>query len=100
MTGVNLMPSACRERPLQERAVFGAIYPNDAWRLGAPSQHVRGRWVREGDFKLIVPGPAPNPLPLALYDLKRDPDERTPDQLVHPDPPQLPAIPLSGTTWR
>ncbi|MEM6916934.1 MAG: sulfatase-like hydrolase/transferase, partial [Verrucomicrobiota bacterium] len=42
-----------------ERAVFGAIYPGDASSLGNPAQDVAYRWIREGDYKLIVPrGPA------------------------------------------
>jgi uncharacterized sulfatase len=77
MHGIDLMPSACGECPLQQRPVFGAIYPNDAYRLGAPSQHVRGRWVRDGDSKLIVPGPADHPVALALYNLRHDPGETT-----------------------
>ncbi len=77
MHGVDLLPSALGKKPLPDRAVFGAIYPNDADELGTPSQHVRGRWVRDGDFKLIVPGPARNPLPLSLFYLKNDPSETT-----------------------
>lgn len=77
MRGVDLLPSALGRKMLPDRAVFGAIYPNDADQLGAPSKHVRGRWVRDGDFKLIVPGPARNPIPLSVFDLKNDPGETT-----------------------
>jgi uncharacterized sulfatase len=76
MKGLDLMPSARGERPLGRRAVYGAIYPNDAHVLGAPSRHVRGRWVRDGDYKLIVPGPAENPVSLSLFDLENDPLEQ------------------------
>ena len=76
MPGRNLMRSACGAVPLEDQAVFGAIYPNDAEVLGAPARHVRGRWMREGDFKLIVPGQGKNPLPPALFDLKADPGEQ------------------------
>ena len=69
MRGVDLLPSALGKKPLTDRAVFGAIYPNDAEQLGTPSQHVRGRWMRDGDFKLIVPGQARNPIPLCLLNL-------------------------------
>jgi len=75
MRGVDLLPSAFGRKSLPERPVFGAIYPNDAEQLGAPSQHVRGRWVRDGDFKLIASGPARNPIPLSLFNLKTDPGE-------------------------
>ncbi|MHC4875834.1 MAG: sulfatase family protein [Planctomycetota bacterium] len=77
MRGVDLLPSALGTKPLPDRAVFGAIYPNDAQQLGAPSKHVRGRWVRDGDFKLITPGPARNAIPLSLFNLKNDPGETT-----------------------
>lgn len=78
MRGRDLTPSAMGRKELVQRPVFGAIYPNDAVVLGQPSRHVRGRWVREGRrFKLIVPGPASPQLPLALYDLQVDPEERS-----------------------
>jgi uncharacterized sulfatase len=76
MQGKDLMPSARGIEKLPARPAFGAIYPNDAQVLGKPSQHVRGRWAREGKFKLIVPGPEQPALPLALYDLANDPRER------------------------
>lgn len=37
------------------RAVFGAIYPGDATELRRPERDVAYRWVRQGDYKLIVP---------------------------------------------
>lgn len=73
--GIDLMPSALGRQPLPERPAFGAIYPNDAEMLGQPSRHVRGKWVCRQKYKLIVPGPARPPLPLALYDLDADPLE-------------------------
>lgn len=75
MQGRNLLVSATTGKAPASLPVFGAIYPNDAAVLGRPSQHVRGRWVREGDFKLIVPGPASSPLLLQLFDLAGDPGE-------------------------
>jgi uncharacterized sulfatase len=76
MHGIDLMPSARGDRSLPQRPVFGAIYPNDAEELGRPSRHVRGRWVREGDWKFVVPGPAANPIGPAFYNLGRDPQEQ------------------------
>lgn len=75
MQGTNLMPSATGQQSLPERSVFGAIYPNDARTLRQPSMHVRGKWVRHGDFKLIIPGPQKPALPLSLFDLNNDPNE-------------------------
>ena len=77
MRGRDLLPSATGQKALPWQAVFGAIYPNDAVGLGEPSRNVRGRWMREGRFKLVVPGPAKPPLPLALFDLTEDPGEET-----------------------
>ncbi|MDF1825721.1 MAG: sulfatase-like hydrolase/transferase [Verrucomicrobiales bacterium] len=39
----------------RERAVFGAIFPGDAESIGHPEREVAYRWVRQGDYKLIVP---------------------------------------------
>ncbi len=75
MNGISLLPSATGRAPLPNRPVFGTIYPNDAVVLDAPAQHVRARWVRDGHFKLLVPGPANKPITLSLFDLKNDPGE-------------------------
>lgn len=77
MRGRDLFPSAIGAEDLPAVPVFGTIYPSDAASLGQPSRHVRGRWVRDGAFKLIVPGPGPRPLAQALYDLRQDPGETT-----------------------
>lgn len=75
MRGRNLMPSATGRAALEPQPVFGAIYPNDAVQLGRPSVHVRGRWMRDGRYKLIVPGPGLAPVQQALFDLRDDPRE-------------------------
>ncbi|MCP4176014.1 MAG: sulfatase-like hydrolase/transferase [Fuerstiella sp.] len=75
MKGISLLPSATGREQLRHRPVFGAIYPNDAQVLDNPSLHVRGRWIRAGRFKLLVPGPAAKPVTLSLFDLKNDPRE-------------------------
>lgn len=88
MLGRDLMPSANGQLPLEERPVFGAIYPNDAQVLGQPARHVRGRWIREGNHKLIIPGPAAKPLHSQLHDLEQDPHEL--DNLIdHPAKQQV-----------
>jgi len=74
MRGLNLLSS---DQLSENRPVFGAIYPNDASVLSKPSQHVRARWVRHGNFKLIVPGPAKSPLSLELFNLSQDPMEQS-----------------------
>ncbi len=81
--GISLWPVVTGEQPPDgARAVTGAIYPGDASVLGKPAADVAYRWIRQGDFKLILPhshggkvwgdyGDAPQ-----LYDLANDPAER------------------------
>ena len=77
MQGVDLYTPVGNEQPPPSRPAFGAIYPNDASVLGKPSVHVRGRWVRNGAFKLVVPGQGSSPLQRQLFHLKTDPLEQT-----------------------
>ncbi len=56
LPGQSLLPSAQGTASLNpHRAVFGAIYPGDATQLGNPAKDVAYRWVRQGDYKLILP---------------------------------------------
>lgn len=75
MKGIDLMPSVTGQKPLPDRPAFGAVYPNDARQLNAPQQHVRARWVRWQEFKLVMPGPGKSPVGPCLFDLKADPQE-------------------------
>jgi len=75
MKGMNLLPSACGDQELPDRPAFGAIFPNDAITLDSPAQHVRGRWIRYGNYKLIHPGTGKSQLTDALYNLQSDPEE-------------------------
>lgn len=75
MKGINLLPSARGEHDLPDRPAFGAIYPNDARQLDSPSGHLRGRWIRHGNYKLILAGNDKTRLPDSLFDLRADPDE-------------------------
>lgn len=83
MSGRSLWPLVTGEvYALDPQPVFGEIYPGDASVLGDPAADVAYRWIREGDFKLIVPhlrngsvwggyGDVPQ-----LYDLASDPAEQ------------------------
>ncbi len=55
LPGRSLLPAARGEEQLEPQPVFGEIYPGDASSLGNPSRDLAYRWVREGDYKLIVP---------------------------------------------
>jgi uncharacterized sulfatase len=72
MPGLSLLDCAAGKGPLPRQAVFGEIYEHTAIDLEKPAVNLTHRWVRRGDWKLIVPvkGAA------ELYDLERDPTER------------------------
>ncbi|MCH5376304.1 MAG: sulfatase-like hydrolase/transferase, partial [Planctomycetes bacterium] len=75
LPGVDLLPSASGARPLADRAAFGEIYPNDASSLDNPAGDLIARWVRDGDWKLIVPQPAVANNSLELFNVVDDPEE-------------------------
>ncbi len=68
-------------KALHSEPVFGAIYPGDASVLGDPAVDVAYRWIRSGDFKLIVPHAKDGKVwgdygnLIQLYNLAEDPDE-------------------------
>lgn len=69
--GLNLLPVAAGKERLSRKAVFGEIFLHTSVDLQKPSLNLTHRWVREGDWKLIVP----NASPPELYNLKADPSE-------------------------
>jgi len=84
LPGESLLPSARGQVKLRNGPVYGEIYPGDATSLGYPSRHIAYRWVREGDWKLIVPHPDAkgrvyrNYVPrTALFNLAEDPREES-----------------------
>src|SRR5262249_34848313 len=72
MAGLSLLGAAAGKGRLKRKAVFGGTFEPTAKALQQPAVNLTHRWVREGDWKLIVPvkGKA------ELYDLKRDPFEK------------------------
>ena len=55
-TGINLLSNPKELAPLpRTRARFGEIYPGDATVLDDASKDIVYRWIRQGDYKLIVP---------------------------------------------
>ncbi len=96
LPGDDLMPVARGEVATgADRPVFGEVYPGDATTLEDPAADIAYRWVRRGDFKLLVPhlrgdakvpwgGYLPNGDP-TLYDVARDPVESTNVIASHPD---------------
>jgi uncharacterized sulfatase len=82
MEGLSLLPVATgREPRLSRDAVFGEIFEHTAADVGEPALSLTHRWVRAGDWKLIVPergGPE-------LYDVKNDPAEERDRAAERPD---------------
>jgi len=76
LPGIDLLPSATGAQSLPGRAAFGEIYPNDATALGNPVGDLLLRWVRQDDWKLIVPQPAESADRVELYRLTEDPEEQ------------------------
>jgi uncharacterized sulfatase len=73
MHGLSLLDAAAGKGKLDREAVFGEIYLHTAKKLEDPAVNLTHRWVRAGDWKLIVPvkdGARPE-----LYDLAKDPGE-------------------------
>ena len=60
---------------LERDAVFGEIYVHTAMKLEDPRANLTHRWVRDGDWKLIVPVKADGKP--ELYDLADDPFEKS-----------------------
>lgn len=73
LPGKDLLPVAEGKESLARKAVFGATFAHDATELGQPARDVEYRWVRRGDWKLILPSKAPE-APM-LYNLRVDPRE-------------------------
>lgn len=74
MSGVSLLDVASGKGPLKRDAVFGEIYVHTAVKLEDPRANLTHRWVREGDWKLIVP--LKNEAKPELFNLKDDPHEK------------------------
>ena len=75
MPGLDLLSDSISK----DRAIFGDVYPGDATSLGHPERDIAYRWVRRGEYKLIVPhGEKPWGGYLkapALFNVVTDPDE-------------------------
>ncbi len=72
MSGLSLLDVASGQAPSLEReALFGEIFLHDAVDLDVPAKNLFARWVRQGDWKLVMPaGGDPE-----LYNVVRDPFE-------------------------
>lgn len=73
LPGLSLLPRITGGPALSRDAVFGEIFTHDCVELGKPQLSVTHRWVRKGEWKLIVPVRKGNP---ELYRLDVDPMEK------------------------
>ena len=76
MQGLSLLDVASgKEKSLSRDAVFGEIFTHDAASLDKPELSLTHRWVRQDDWKLIVPqDPQAKP---QLFNIASDPTEQT-----------------------
>ena len=75
MDGVSLLDTAAGKGALKRDAVFGEIYVHTAVKLEDPRANLTHRWIRAGDWKLIVPVKADGKP--ELYNLADDPSEKS-----------------------
>jgi uncharacterized sulfatase len=80
LPGLSLLDVAAGKGRLARTAVFGEIYLHTAVDLKRPALNLTHRWVRSGDWKLIV-----GKGPVELYDLRRDPFETNNLAQAHPE---------------
>jgi uncharacterized sulfatase len=71
MQGLSLLDAAAGNGPLKRDAVFGELYEHTSVDVERPSLSLTHRWVRQGEWKLIVPVKG-DP---ELYHVKQDPHE-------------------------
>ena len=93
--GVSLLDVAAGRGKLDRNAVFGEIHLHTAVDIEKPETSVTHRWVREGEWKLIV-ADAP-PAPPELYHLTADPHEEA--NLAAKEPERVEWLRKLLATW-
>jgi arylsulfatase A-like enzyme len=73
MSGVNLLDVASGKQPARD-VVFGELFVHTAVDVNDPAKNLTHRWVRKGDWKLIVP--AGRGGAVELFNVARDPGEK------------------------
>ncbi len=93
LPGRSLFAAAEGQAALPEQPVFGEIYPGDATTLRHPERDIAYRWIREGEFKLIVPHCHHGKVAwgdyltqTALYNVEADPSEKHNLAATEPNP--------------
>ncbi len=83
LPGLNLLDTASGEGPLERDAIFGELFTHTATDVNRPAANLTYRWIRQRDWKLVVPT---DPSKMAeLYDIASDPLEVHDVAREHPD---------------
>jgi arylsulfatase A-like enzyme len=72
MTGLNLLDVAAGRA--SRDAIFGELFEHTSVDVNDPAKNLTHRWVRKGDWKLIVPAKGDA---VELYDVAHDPNEKS-----------------------
>lgn len=83
LPGINLLPLIQHDRPLGRDTVYGEIYLHDCVELGQPKLSVTHRWIRQEEWKLIVPMKPDTAV--ELYHVTDDPHEKVDLAAKYPD---------------
>lgn len=83
LPGLSLLDVAAGKGRLPRDAVYGELYVHTAVDLDRPALNLTHRWVREGDWKLILAKDGKTPP--ELYNVRQDPHEEKNLAAAHPD---------------
>ncbi|WP_397569253.1 sulfatase [Schlesneria sp. T3-172] len=83
LPGLNLLPLIREGQPINRSDVYGEIYLHDCVELGKPGLSVTHRWIRQAEWKLIVPT-HPDAAP-ELYHVTEDPHEKRDEAARFPE---------------
>lgn len=95
MPGLSLLDAAAGKVALPRDAVYGEIFEHTAVKIDQPALNLTHRWVRSGDWKLIVFEDGTTPA--ELYNVARDPFEKS--NLALSEPPIVKRLTQTLNQW-
>ncbi|MGE3804661.1 MAG: sulfatase [Gemmataceae bacterium] len=81
LPGISLLPLAEGKAKLDRKQIFGEIFEHTAINIEQPAVNLTHRWVRQGDWKLILPQKGKP----ELYNIAQDPMETKDQAAAQPD---------------